>query len=383
NGYTESNQIAFARLYKKSGLDFETFWVDAGWFEGGWPHGVGNWFPRKDAFPDGFRNLSKVVHDLGMNFLVWFEPERVAAGTWLEREHRDWLLAVPEGARIYCPDASVRNYLLNLGNPEARAWLTDHVSKMIEEGGIDIYRHDANIDPLDFWPLADAPDRQGMTEIRHIEGLYAYWEELKTRHPGLVVECCCSGNRRFDLESISRTINLWRSDYVFHPTEDQCQTYGISFYVQLHANGCNTVDKYWFRSMLAPGMCLCWDPRAPDFPLEQAREDIALFKRARPYFSGDYYPLTPYSTKDNVWFAYEFYRPDLDAGVVLAFRRPACASTETVLRLGGLQPDARYEVENLDTGGTERNEGTKLALGLRVQVQEKPGSVVLFFRKVE
>ncbi len=25
---------------------------------------------------------------------------------------------------------------------------------------------------------ADAPDRVGMTEIRHVEGLYAYWDEL-------------------------------------------------------------------------------------------------------------------------------------------------------------------------------------------------------------
>jgi len=244
NGYTEENQIAYAQLYKKLGLDFETFWVDAGWFEGGWPHGVGNWFPKKDAFPNGFKPLSDVAHGLGMKFLVWFEPERVAAGSWLHREHPEWLLAHADGASIYCPDGTgPRNYLLNLGNPAARAWLTDHVSKMIDEAKIDIYRHDANIDPMDFWPLADAPDRQGITEIRYIEGLYTFWEDLKSRHPGLLVECCCSGNRRFDLETIRRTINLWRSDYVFRPTGDQCQTYGISSFVQLHGNGCKAVDK--------------------------------------------------------------------------------------------------------------------------------------------
>ena len=38
--------------------------------------------------------------------------------------------------------------LLNLGNPEARKWLTEHISRLIKEQGIDLYREDFNIDPL-------------------------------------------------------------------------------------------------------------------------------------------------------------------------------------------------------------------------------------------
>lgn len=384
NGVTEENQIAFARTYKDRGLDLDCYWVDAGWYEGGWPHGVGNWFPNSKAFPHGLRKLSDAVHAMGMKFLLWFEPERVAAGSWLHREHPEWLLSHADGAWVYCPDGSgPRNYLLNLGNPEARAWLTEHVSRMIEEDKIDIFRQDANIDPLSFWPLADAPDRQGITEIRHVEGLYAFWDELRARHPGLLIECCCSGNRRFDLESISRTINLWRSDYCFHPTGDQCQTVGISPWIQLHANGCKEVDPYTFRSMLGPGMCLCWDPRAADFPLEQARQDLALAKRARPYFTGDYYPLTPYSTKEDVWLAYQFHRAELDEGIVLAFRRPACSTSDLLVQLGGVNPSAEYEVENVDSGQTSRYRGAELASSLKVSLQEKPGSAVLFYRRAK
>jgi alpha-galactosidase len=382
NEYTEENQIAFARLYRKRGLDVDTFWVDAGWFEGGWPHGVGSWFPRKEAFPNGFRKLSEVVHGLGMKFLVWFGPERVAAGSWLHREHPEWLLSHADGANAwYVVRPSPRNYLLDLGNPAARKWLTDHVSQMIEDAHIDIYRHDANIDPLDYWPLADAPDRQGITEIRYIEGLYAYWEELKRRHPGLLVECCCSGNRRFDLETISRTINLWRSDYTFHPAADQCQTYGISHFIQLSANGCKAVDAYGFRSLLEPAMCLCWDPRSDDFPVEQARSNIALFKRVRPYFSGDYYPLTPYSTRENVWLAYQFHRYDLDEGVVLAFRRPSCTLSGVSVQLGGVTRGATYEVEDVDTGRLTVHQGAELA-DLRVTAAPQPAAVVLIYRRL-
>jgi alpha-galactosidase len=385
NDYGETNQIALAQLYKKLGLDIETFWVDAGWFEGGWPMGVGNWFPKRDAFPNGFKKLSEVVHRLGMKFLVWFEPERVSAGTALHREHPQWLLSHAKGGWgfMHADLNGVDQYLLNMGNPAARAWITDHISTFIKENKIDIYRHDANIDPLDYWQSADAPDRQGITEIRYVEGLYAYWEDLKARNPGLLVECCSSGNRRFDLETISRTINLWRSDFTFRPTADQCQTYGISRFIPLSANGCKAVDSYGFRSMLGPGMCLCWDPRAKDFPVEQARSDIALSKRLRPYFTGDYYPLTPYSTKENVWLAYQFDRPDLNEGVVFAFRRPTCPSGDLVVKMGGVLPDAEYEVESVDSGKKSLKKGEELASGLRITAESQPAAAVLIYRRLK
>lgn len=383
NGYTEENQIAFAQLYRKLGLDIETYWVDAGWFEGGWPMGVGNWFPRKDAFPNGFKKLSEVVHGLGMKFLVWFEPERVSAGTMLHREHPEWLLSHEKGGWdfMHVDVRDVDQYLFDLGNPKARAWLTDYISAFIRESKIDIYRHDANIDPQNYWEFNDAPDRQGITEIRYVEGLYTYWEELKARNPGLLVECCCSGNRRFDLETISRTINLWRSDFAFRSTGDQCQTYGISRYIPLSVGPSKSPEKYAFRSILGPGMCLAWDPREDDFPLEQARSDIALFKRLRPYFSGDYYPLTPYSSKENTWLAYQFDRPDLGEGVVFAFRRPSCSQTTLFVQLGGVAENADCEIENVDSGKKIRYKGTELiASGLRIEAESKPESVVLVYR---
>jgi len=42
----------------------------------------------------------------------------------------------------------------------------------------------------------DTPDRQGMTEIRYVEGLYEMWDELRAKHPGLLIDNCASGGRR-------------------------------------------------------------------------------------------------------------------------------------------------------------------------------------------
>ncbi len=71
-----------------------------------------------------------------------------------------------------------------------------------------------------------------MTEIRYIEGLYTFWDELRLRHPNLIIDNCASGGRRIDLETVSRSVALWRSDYrYFEPNGQQCHTYGLSFYL--------------------------------------------------------------------------------------------------------------------------------------------------------
>ena len=73
NLVTEKNQIEFASLIHAKQIPADAFVIDAGWFEGGWPYGVGNWFPHKAAFPSGLRPLSDAVHKMGMKFSAWFE----------------------------------------------------------------------------------------------------------------------------------------------------------------------------------------------------------------------------------------------------------------------------------------------------------------------
>ena len=70
--------------------------------------------------------------------------------------------------------------------------------------GFRVYRQDFNLDPLPHWQHADAPDRQGITEIKYLEGLHAYWERIQTTWPDARLEGCASGGRRIDLETIDR-----------------------------------------------------------------------------------------------------------------------------------------------------------------------------------
>ena len=59
--------------------------------------------------------------------------------------------------------------------------MTDYLSNCISDWGVDVYRQDRNLYPCPVWQTADAPDRQGITEIRHVEGLYAMWDDLLRR----------------------------------------------------------------------------------------------------------------------------------------------------------------------------------------------------------
>ena len=46
------------------------------------------------------------------------------------------------------------------------------ISKIIKEVGIDCYRQDFNFSPLSYWRKNDDFDRRGITEIKHINGMY-------------------------------------------------------------------------------------------------------------------------------------------------------------------------------------------------------------------
>ena len=230
-GANEQNQIEFIDRYRDNGLPVDYWWMDAGWYacEGNWAK-TGTWEVDPQRFPRGFRPISDHAHERDMKVLVWFEPERVAKGKWLMTDHPDWVIPSPNSP-------GETDNLLDLGNPDARRWLTDHVSQLIDDEGINLYRQDSNIDPLRFWTSRDSADRQGITENGHVRGYLAYWDELIRRHPNVPLDSCASGGRRNDLESMRRAVPRTRSDYLIEPIGEQCHTYGLAFWLPYYGTG--------------------------------------------------------------------------------------------------------------------------------------------------
>lgn len=369
----EANQIQFIDRYVEERLTIDCWWMDAGWYpcDGQWVK-TGTWEVDAARFPRGLRAINDHAHARGIKSLVWFEPERVHAGTWLSEHHPEWVLGGTNGG------------LLNLGNPAARDWLTDHVSQLIRDQGIDVYRQDFNMDPLPYWQKNDAPDRQGVTEMHHIAGYLAYWDELLRRHPGLMIDSCASGGRRNDLETMRRAVPLWRTDYRLDPLGTQCHTYGISFWLPLSGTGTGVSAAYDFRSNMAPLLNGIWDVRRKDADYALMRRLIEQFRQVAECYLGDYYPLTPYSLDNTAWMGWQFDRPDLGKGLVQVFRRSASIYKAADLRLCGLDPEAGYRVTNLDSTECIVVTGRDLMdRGYSVVLDDRPAAALLQYERTK
>ena len=97
-------------------------------------------------------------------------------------------------------------------------------------------------------------DRQGMTEIKHVMGYLAYWDELRRRHPEMLIDTCASGGRRNDLETLRRAVPLLRSDHLQPGISQQCHTYGIASWMPYFGQPMQDVwdNLYLMRSGLVP-----------------------------------------------------------------------------------------------------------------------------------
>jgi len=381
----EGNQIMFINRYLAEDIKLDYWWMDAGWYVhhgGGWPR-VGTWEVDAGRFPRGLRAISNYAHSKGIKTLVWFEPERVTANTWLSNNHPEWILGGAKGG------------LLNLGSDVVRKWLTEHVDRLLNEQGIDLYRQDFNIDPLGYWRSADEPDRQGITEIKHVTGYLAYWDELRRRHPEMLIDSCASGGRRNDLETMRRAVPLWRSDYAFEAIGHQCMMYGLSLWLPFHGTGtvCSRnapyygsghtpIETYAFWSNAGQSTGFGIDVRLKDLDYAALRRLIGQWRKIAPNYYGDFYPLTPWTRDDTVWMAWQFDRPEAGEGMVQVFRRHNSFYESARFKLSGVDAEANYLVCNLDTGVQERHSGRELLNGgLPVTIVDKPGVSILTYRK--
>ena len=411
-GMKSRNHLSLIDFIHKNKLRFDIYWMDAGWYgpdheteefqnfhTEDWAYHTGHWRVNRMVHPDGLRPVVDRAHAAGMKLLLWFSPCTAEVSSPLVREHPEWILQ--ENAWNTLEHGIGRNKkpvnicTFNIGIPEARKFLVEYLSQLIAEHGVDHFRDDGGV-PLPP-PERDAPDRQGMGEIRAVEGYYAFWDELRQRHPGMLIDNCGGGGTRIDLETLGRSLVLHRTDYNCHPEADpigmQVGTHGLSHWAPLVGGGApaRPGDTYNFRSAWCGGIPFSLfhgcgfgsapTAPAPDYPFEWHRRMIEDYCRVRAYYTGDFYPLIACSTSDREWFAYQMDRPDLGEGVVVALRRPKSPYEKAVFLLQGLA-DADYEVTDLDSGAVRKVSGKKLKTkGLTVTMKKRPDSVVLIYRK--
>lgn len=349
----------------------EYFCIDAGWFDGGFPQGVGNWTINRTKFPAGLRPIGDYVAAKGMKLGLWFEPERADAGTRLAREHPEW----------------VHGGLVDLGNADCRAWIFSMMSGYLDEGRVRWIRFDCNIDPLPVWDKMDAADTRGLAQIRHVQGLYKLLDRLRAKYPDLLIEGCASGGRRIDLETVKRSHTFWKSDQTaipsvmrFHETGGNCLLPGGL----LNANLIGFQNVFDLHNLFGGPLGFGADltKLAPETKALM-RQQIAHYKTVRHLLNKDYYRLFPQRRDEFDWVGWQFHDPLANEGFVVLLRPAESSYRSTELRLNGIIRERSYRITRLGEGQAEVISGSKLAEGWTVELAKPKTSVVVAYRLAE
>jgi len=390
---TEANQLEWQNLHAEKGMTYDVWWIDAGWYpcwlgeERKWWH-TGHWREDPERYPRGFRPVSENLARRGAKLLVWFEPERVHTGGLLELEHPEWLLRAEED-----PD----NALLNLGNPAALNWLIEHVSGIIQRGGIGIYRQDFNFAPLPHWRADRTPTRLGMAENLHVQGYLAYWDALLARNPGLWIDSCSSGGRRNDLETMRRSVPLHYSDWGYgdhavklafqHRLHEWLPYYkeaALSWDLTGQHRMESQVDPFSYYCAMGPMIFSSIDVRCEGLNVALHNQLQAVWRRAVPYIHmGDYYALTEFEKRADRWLGWQFHNPCDGSGMLQAIRLQEAPEASCTLRLRALDADAGYRLEQAETGEVRTMTGRALMeTGVTLEMPARSGAIWLYQRMV-
>lgn len=408
------NAISFLATQK---LGFNIFWNDAGWYpvvtpaqdselfnflstrNSLWVSGVGDWIPDARRFPNGYEEVSDAAHASGLKSLLWFEPERVAqpssnfslfsSSSRILQSHITNANEVKLFGTVNFSDGGVVNSMIDTMDARIKSMRLDYFRQDMNGGG-----------PLQDWLLNDANQSRGMnriarvgaTEAGYIMGLYRFWDELRLRNPSLVIDNCAGGGRRLDFEALSRTVPFWRSDRAWDPAEEQNQMLGLSSWIPLQGRGSDSAAsspqhlKYKIRSGFGWSTVFAfpWSASISPAMLTVLKSEIGLLRGTETpllkktplteIFKGDFYPVTygqklpignwagsaPTYLSNDIWVGWQFFRSDLQVGLVQGFRRSANASAQFKMNVSGLDAGKTYRLIDVDTGNAQNIAGGQL-----------------------
>jgi alpha-galactosidase len=293
-----------------------------------------------------------------MQFGLWFEPEMVNPDSDLARAHPEWIMAT--GGRT--PPAARHQQVLDLGHPEAYAYLLQRLDSLVTEYGIGYIKWDHNRD------LVEAGHGPRGTAGVHAQtaAVYRLIDELRARHPELEIESCSSGGGRIDLGILERTDRVWTSDCIDALERQQIQRWtGLLLPPELlgshvaspvaHTTGrAHTLD---FRAATAlfGHFGIEWDLTLAS-PAERARlaEWVAAYKRLRSLLHTG--TVVRADHHDPALWLHGVVAPDRSRAVyALVQTATSVQSPPGRVRLPGLDPDALYRLAPLAPG--DRPEG--------------------------
>ncbi len=342
------------------GLGADMVVLDDGWFGQRIDdlRGLGDWTPNEEKLGCSLGELSGRIHEMGLDFGIWMEPEMVSEDSELYRRHPDRALRIPGRD----PVQSRYQLVLDLSRPEVAEAVYEEICAVLDSARIEYLKWDANRHIADLY--SQDPSEEGgrvrpSGKILHsyVLGLYRILEQLRDRYPGLLIEGCCGGGGRFDAGMLYYTPQIWCSDNT-DPIDRLLIQYGTSFgyppetmgaHVSASPNaetGRHTPLQTRFVAAMAGTFGYELDPEALEpAEKESIRGQIRVFHRDHSLIrTGRYHRLTdPAADPVGAWMAVS---QDQRRAVVSAV---SCGTglplQEERLLLRGLRENSVYRVE--------------------------------------
>ncbi|WEG08036.1 alpha-galactosidase [Microbacterium horticulturae] len=347
---------------RAAALGFERFVLDDGWFAGRRDDttSLGDWVVDRTVWPEGLAPLADRVHELGMQFGLWFEPEMVSLRSDVARAHPDWLQHDPRHLDHAAELSWRTQYVMDLANPDAYAHVFGQIDALVGKLGIDAIKWDHNRDLVEsVHEGRPGVHAQTLAFLRMVT-------ELKSRHPGLEIESCSSGGARTDLGALSVCDRVWASDSNDPVERQDIQRWtGLLLPPELvgahvgpavsHSSGRATDLSYRLATSLMGSAGFESDL----FALDEAESDrvaafAGLYKRLRAVVHSG--RTSHPELRDPAWRVTAFTAPEAAAAVVVAATVSSLEDARAErLRLRDLAEDRVYRVRVCDEIGTAQH----------------------------
>lgn len=349
-------------------LGIEMFVLDDGWFghRDDDKSSLGDWFVDQKKFSNGISGFADRVHDKGMKFGLWFEPEMISIDSKLYEKHPDWMIATP--GRQGTP---ARNqFVLDMTRQEVIDYLFEHMSAIIKQTKLDYIKWDMNRNITEMYGAKLPADQQLEFPHRYILGVYQLYARLTEAFPKVLFESCASGGGWFDLGMMYYAPQAWCSDDTDAVERIKIQD-GTSY---------GYTQNMWGAHVSAVpndqvGRLTSLDTRAAvayfgDFGYElditkmaadelaTIKKQVAFYKQYRHLFQfGKFYRLdNPDTNNDNV-YGWQVVNEDRSEAILTRFQILNGANPAYIrVYFAGLDPEATYTVND----GEEHFSGAEL-----------------------
>ena len=375
--FDEKKLLDIAKSSLQMGVDL--FVLDDGWFgkRDNDCCSLGDWSVNQDKLPDGLNGLSQRIHDMGLSFGLWIEPEMVSEDSDLYRSHPDWCLRAPHRPAV----RGRYQLVLDLSRADVCGYLIEAINKLLSEAQIEYIKWDMNRSLSEAWSALLDRGHQGEVYHRYVLGLYHIMDQVILTHPDIIFCGCSGGGGRYDPAMYYYQPQIWCSDNTDAISRLKIQ-YGTSFFypmsaLESHVSICpnhqtgRTVSLKT-RGITAMDGILGYEldsTRLSGEEREECRRQVETYKHFEDLvLTGDYYRLSsPYA---NPYFtAWQFVSRDQKRSVVsLVLTDKESNDAQRFVKLRGLSPKGRYRIkgqEQIFSGALLMNAGLPIPPGLK------------------